>query len=117
MVSYEGTTVSRKISESPNIIHTLALIASSFRYESARKLEEQTHLWRDEIARTLLDGDLAPEGIRHLAPIPLEAFPVIVVPVEEVHLAGGLLDLRVKEQHLEERPGPAFAHPDDDRLR
>lgn len=85
-----------------------------------RKLEERikklSHLRRDEITWTLLDGDLAPERVRHLPSIPLEPLPVIVIAVEEVDLARRLLYLGMEEQHLEKGPRPALPHPDYYRL-
>lgn len=74
------------------------------------------HLGRHEVAGTLLDGDLALEGVWHLPPVPFEAFAVVVVTVKEMHLAGRLLYLRMQEQHLQQRPCAAFAYADYDRL-
>lgn len=74
------------------------------------------HLGCDEVAGTLLDGELALEGVRHLAAVPFESFAVVVIAIEEVHLTGGFLNLRMKKEHLEEGPGAAFPHADDYRL-
>lgn len=76
----------------------------------------RTHLRRDEVARGFFDGDLSAEGVGHLASVPVEALGVVVIAVEEVDLAGGLLDLRVEEEHLDEGARSALADADDDRL-
>jgi len=75
-----------------------------------------THLWRHKVAGTLLDGYLAPERVRHLLAVPLQTLQVVLVPVEEVHLAAGLLDPRMQVEHLQQRPGSALSHADDEGL-
>lgn len=82
----------------------------------APKAAPPSHLGRDKVARALLNGNLALERVGHLLSVPLEALLEVVVAVEEVHLAGGLLYLRVQEEHLEEGAGAALAHPYDDGL-
>lgn len=75
------------------------------------------HLGRHEVARALLDRDLPLEGVGHLAPVPLQALPVVVVTVEEVDLAGRLLYLRMQEEHLQQCPRAALAYADYEGLR
>lgn len=58
-------------------------------------MSRHTHLWRHKVAGTLLDGYLATERMWHLLAVPLQTLQVVLVPVEEVHLAAGLLDPRM----------------------
>lgn len=75
------------------------------------------HLGGHEVTRALLDGDLPLEGVRHLSSIPFQTLPVIVVAIEEVNFTGRFLYLRMKEEHLQQRPRAAFAYADYDGLR
>lgn len=70
-----------------------------------------------KIAGAFFNGDLVGERIRHPFPVPFQAPFVVVVPVEEVHLAVGLLHGFVQKQHLQQSPSTAFPHTDDDRLQ
>uniref|UniRef100_A0A2S2N7F9 Uncharacterized protein n=1 Tax=Schizaphis graminum TaxID=13262 RepID=A0A2S2N7F9_SCHGA len=81
------------------------------------RLDAFRYLWCHEIAGTLFNGDLVGERVRHPPSVPIQATFVVVVPVEEMHLAVGLLHRLVQEQHLQQRPRAAFPHTDDDRLR
>jgi len=54
--------------------------------------------------------------VRHLLAVPFQALQVVLVPVEEVHLAAGLLDPRMQVEHLQQRPGSALSHADDEGL-
>lgn len=74
------------------------------------------HLGRHEVTGALLDRDLSLEGVGHLAAIPFQTLPVVVVTVEEVDLTGRLLYLRVQEEHLQQCPRAAFAYADYDGL-
>jgi len=74
------------------------------------------YLWCYKIAGALFNGDLIGERVRHPLPVPVQATFVVVVPVEEVHLAVCLLHRLVQEQHLQQRPRTAFPHTYDDRL-
>lgn len=58
------------------------------------------YLGGHEIAGALLNGDLVGERVRHPPSVPVQAALVVVVSVEEVHLAVGLLHGLVQEQHL-----------------
>lgn len=58
------------------------------------------YLRRHEIARALFNGDLVGKRIWHPSPVPVQPLFVVVVPVEEMHLAVCLLHRLVQEQHL-----------------
>jgi len=91
--------------------------------KTRRRTEKNPHrtrpfyLGRHEIAGTLLNGDLVGKRVRHAPPVPVQSPFVVVVPVEEVHLAVRLLHGLVQVQHLQQRPRAAFPHANDDRLR
>lgn len=48
-------------------------------------------------------------------PVPVQSF--VVKPVEKMRLRSDRSDVRVDAEKLQQRPGPAFLHADDDRLR
>lgn len=48
-------------------------------------------------------------------PVPVKSF--VVKPVEKVRLRSDRSDVRMDAEKLQQRPGPAFLHADDDRLR
>lgn len=76
----------------------------------------ETHLRGHKVAGTLLDGDLAAEGVRHLLAVPLQALQIVLVAIEEVHLAACLLDPGMQVEHLQEGAGSALSHSDDESL-
>lgn len=47
------------------------------------------------------------------SPVPVQ--PLVVVPVEEVYLGAGGHHVGVQPQHLQQCPGAALLHADDDR--
>lgn len=49
--------------------------------------------------------------------LPVPAQPLVVAAVEEVRLGAHGSDVRVDPQELQQRPGSALLHPDDDGLR
>lgn len=69
-----------------------------------------THLGRDKVAGTLLDGNLASKRVGHLLAIPVQAPQIILIPVKEVHLAARLLDAGMQIEHLEQGPRAALAY-------
>lgn len=72
---------------------------------------------RREIPRRLLHRDLMRERIRHLLAIPIEAFGVVLVPVEEVDFSGGRCHFWMNIQHFQQRSRSSFPDADDDAVR
>lgn len=70
-----------------------------------------------EIAGALFNCDLVGKRIWHPSPVPIQPPFVVVVSVEEMHLAVRLLHRLVQEQHLQQRPSAAFPHTNDDCLQ
>lgn len=46
----------------------------------------------------------------HLLAIPFQAPQIVLIAVEEVHLAARLLDARMQIEHLEQGPSAALAY-------
>lgn len=76
----------------------------------------RTHLRGHKVTGTLLDGDLAAEGVRHLLAVPLQALQIVLVAIEEVHLAACLLDPGMQVEHLQEGAGSTLPHSNDESL-
>lgn len=75
------------------------------------------HFGRHEVARTLLDGDLAFKGVGHFPTVPFQTLSVIVVAIEEMNFPGSLLYLRVQEEHLQQCSCAALAYANYNGLR
>lgn len=73
------------------------------------------HFFRDEIAGRFLHRDLAFNRGRHVISVPMKTFGVMAI--EEMHLTTGCPYIRMKPYKLEQGPGAAFFHADDQRLR
>lgn len=54
--------------------------------------------------------------MRHLFPIPLQALNVIFIAIEKVNFPSGLLNARVKVQHLEECSCSTLSYADNETL-
>lgn len=55
--------------------------------------------------------------MRHLLAIPFQSLQIVLVTVEEVHLAARLLYARMQIEHLQQRPRAALAYTDYQRLK
>lgn len=55
--------------------------------------------------------------MRHLLAIPFQSLQIVLVTVEEVHLAASLLYARMQIEHLQQRPRAALAYTDYQRLK
>lgn len=76
----------------------------------------QTHLGRDKVTRTLFYCYLTSKAVRHFLSIPLQTFEIVFITIEEMNLAGRLLNAWMKIEHFEQSACTAFPYADNQTL-